>query len=434
MEQIILTISALFILYILIDSAYLVITTVIENEKLKQYQKGQKLRNRLKHEYYIPVSIIVKTYNDEEKILETIDSILKLNYKLYEIVIIDDGSKDQTRETLIQSFNLKKVNKPFRNILKTKKTKEIYHGTYKNKKITLVHKEHGGDADAYNLGINASEYPYFICLNANYTVQKDTLENLFRPILEDEKVVACSGSIQVGKIREEYGNTYRYYFPDGILAKGQAIEYSKATFLTMQHQENLAGLPSITLFRKDIVVSVLGFDPNGAGENFELIGKIKEASHIQQDHYLLKYAPNATCLIEVPNKITDFIKQREKLNKALLANYKKSKESNRVLENLFFLLYKLYAPIIKVIGFIAIVVACILNLLSPVNMIVFLGCYLLLKICLSTATFLAIEHPLHAKLKGSGIITVIYASIIEETVLKIITTTGKILGRVHKKV
>jgi len=103
-------------------------------------------------------------------------------------------------------------------------------------------------------------------------------------------------------------------------------------------------------------------------------------------------------------------------------------------ENLFFLLYKLYAPIIKVIGFIAIVVACILNLLSPVNMIVFLGCYLLLKICLSTATFLAIEHPLHAKLKGSGIITVIYASIIEETVLKIITTTGKILGRVHKKV
>ena len=110
--------------------------------------------------YSKPVSLLVPAYNEEVGVVDTVYSLLNLRYPQTEIIIINDGSTDQTLQTVIEHFQMKPINKIVRTNIPTKDIKQIYESEiYKN--CILVDKENGGKADALNVGINVSQYPYF---------------------------------------------------------------------------------------------------------------------------------------------------------------------------------------------------------------------------------------------------------------------------------
>ena len=126
----------------------------------------------------MPISIVVPAYNEEVTIINTVQSLLSLDYKTYEIIIVNDGSTDHTLDTLIEKFKLKMIHRPLRKELKCQNQIAVYENDMGDKvSITLVNKENGGKADSINMGINVSKYPYFVCMDADSLLQTDSLKN-----------------------------------------------------------------------------------------------------------------------------------------------------------------------------------------------------------------------------------------------------------------
>ena len=165
-----------YMVYILIYTSYLFLSVIIGAWQLYERDRMVKLSNELKHNYYLPISIIVPAYNEEVTIVDSVKSLLELNYKLYEIIVIDDGSKDNMVTKLIEAFNLEPISRPIHRRLLCKPYKNVYETMIGKVKITLISKVNGGKGDSINMGINASKFPYFISIDADSMLQKDSLE------------------------------------------------------------------------------------------------------------------------------------------------------------------------------------------------------------------------------------------------------------------
>ena len=421
-KSIFINITFLFILYLIATSFYLMIATIRESFALRKFQKQQRFSNRLNHDYLIPVSIILATHNDGKKAVATVRSLLSLNYKLYEIVIVDDQSNDNTVSHLIESFHLKAVEKPIRRQLQTKDVLEVYQTQNEKVKITLLKKEHGGFADTFNVGINTADYPYFICMNTNFSLSGDSLQNLVLPILEDEHVVACTGIVRIGKMKEEKKG-FRFMLPKGILRKAQVLEYNRFAFLSKQHNEDF-GLPSFVLFQKKLIIYILGFDEDAVGENFELIRKIKEYSLVQQDDFVIKNAPNAVAFLSVPKSIFGFIRQRMNWNHGLSKNMLRYKKDVSFRCSV----HEFYLPFIELIGIVAMIFTALLQLVDLSFIGLFIGSYILFCALLSLSIFLLKLWTEKTSLSFVDFINTFIASIVEVSVLKILSYMAKLLS------
>ena len=157
----------------------------------------RKIKNELKHDYYFPVSILVPAFNEEVTILDSVQSLLDLEYQLYEIIVVDDGSSDNTSRALIDRFHMREVDRPIRRAIPCQPQEAVYEAESTRVKLTLIRKKNGGKGDALNMGINASQFPFFLCIDADSMLQKDSLERIVQPAMEDDAAVAVGGLIRV---------------------------------------------------------------------------------------------------------------------------------------------------------------------------------------------------------------------------------------------
>ncbi|MEJ7816939.1 MAG: glycosyltransferase family 2 protein, partial [Rubrobacter sp.] len=123
--------------------------------------------------YAPPVSIIVPAYNEEATIVASVRSFLTLQYPLFEVVVVNDGSKDRTVGVLRQEFALSESDQPVRIQLKTQPLRTVYASPAE--RLILVDKENGGKADALNAGICAASYPLVCCIDADIILDEDAL-------------------------------------------------------------------------------------------------------------------------------------------------------------------------------------------------------------------------------------------------------------------
>lgn len=116
------------------------------------------LKDLLEREAYLPVSILVPTYNEEKTIAASVRSFLALHYPQFEVIVVVDGPKDRTLEVLKEAFGLVQVEWVFRRALPTKPIRGVYRSLL-HPNLLVVDKENGGKADALNAGLNFARYP-----------------------------------------------------------------------------------------------------------------------------------------------------------------------------------------------------------------------------------------------------------------------------------
>jgi poly-beta-1,6-N-acetyl-D-glucosamine synthase len=103
------------------------------------------------------VSILAPAYNEGQTIVQNAQSLLSLHYGKFEVILINDGSKDDTLEKLIQFFELEKTNYAYNDEIETKPVRGIYRSKNLSfRRLTVIDKENGGKADALNTGINVA--------------------------------------------------------------------------------------------------------------------------------------------------------------------------------------------------------------------------------------------------------------------------------------
>lgn len=284
---------------------------ILGSVSIYERKRKKELNNIINYDKDLKISIIVPAYNEEITIIETVESLVNVNYKDYEIIIVDDESEDNTSEKVIKHCNLQKIERFIINKIKTKPIKSIYEGVYKDVPIILVKKENGGKADSLNVGVNVSDYPWFICIDADSILQEDALQKIVQPIIEDTRVIALGGAIMInnGAIIEN-GKVKRYDMPKSILASLQAIEYNR-TFLASRIMfdklnANLIISGAFGAFRKDVVIATGGYEPSTRGEDMELVIKLHRFCIDNKIDYIMKYVPDTICWTQAPEKLRRF--------------------------------------------------------------------------------------------------------------------------------
>ena len=370
-------VGTFFLLYLILYATYLFLSVLVGAWRLYQHDRMAQIRNELRHDYYVPISVLVPAYNEEVTIVDSVRSLMDLDYRLYEIIVIDDGSKDETAARLIEAFSMRRVERPVHLRLKCRPLKAVYEAPGTKVKLTLVRKENGGKGDSLNMGINVSRYPYFLCMDADSLLQKDSLEKIAQPVLEDDCVVAVGGLIRVAQCVEmENGEVVGYHLPANPVTCMQVMEYDRSflasRILMDQFNGNLIISGAFGLFKKETVVAAGGYDAGTLGEDMELVVKLHVYCRNNQQKYAIRYEPNAVCWSQAPTSLKDLMKQRRRwhlglfqsmvLHRQIFANPRFGLVS--WISYMYYLLFELLSPAIEVFGILTMVLAACFGFLN----------------------------------------------------------------------
>ena len=162
-----------FVAYLIGYSTFLFISVITGSSSLFRKRQQDRLKNTILKDHFIPISIIVPAFNEDVTIVENVRSLLSLNYPLYEIIVVDDGSSDETSAKLIEAFDMLPIRRPIQRKVECQPVEFVYEAATHKVPLTLIRKKNGGKADSLNMGINACKYPYFICIDADSVLQHE---------------------------------------------------------------------------------------------------------------------------------------------------------------------------------------------------------------------------------------------------------------------
>jgi cellulose synthase/poly-beta-1,6-N-acetylglucosamine synthase-like glycosyltransferase len=141
-----------------------------------------------------PISVLLPAYNEEAGIVESVRSLLALHYPQHEVVVVNDGSTDDTMAKLCAAFDLVPIRKALRETLPTRAVRGAYTSP-RHPELWVLDKENGGKGDALNCGVNAAAYPYVCAIDADAMLEEDALLRVAKPVLDDPELVAATGGI-----------------------------------------------------------------------------------------------------------------------------------------------------------------------------------------------------------------------------------------------
>jgi len=176
-----------------------------------------------------PVSVLAPAYNEAVTIRESVKALLALSYPEHEVIVINDGSTDQTLQLLIEEFHLYRSARYSGEGLKTKPVRAIYE-SMDPIRLIVVDKENGGKADALNAGINAAKYPLICSVDADSLLEQDALIRIARRFLLDpERVLAVGGIVRIANgCATASGRVIDVNLPRSWLARFQVVEYLRS--------------------------------------------------------------------------------------------------------------------------------------------------------------------------------------------------------------
>jgi cellulose synthase/poly-beta-1,6-N-acetylglucosamine synthase-like glycosyltransferase len=315
----------LMFFYFSINTVYLfiLVLSVVEIQKSRKYRFTFDLDQAFRYRLLPPVSIILPAYNEEKTIAESVRSILFVRYPQYELLVVNDGSKDGTLKTLIEAFNLVKMDYVFRRSIDTEKVRGIYISRdFKN--IIVIDKENGGKADALNAGINVSRYPYFCAVDADTILGEDALAKLILPFVNDpERTTAVGGIvkpangavIQMGRLLQER-------VTKNLLVILQSLEYARAFFLGRLGLSSINSLLIVSgafgLFKKDDVLKVEGYKRRSLGEDMMLVVKLHKLKRKERKRYRIAFVTDTVCWTEIPSTLRVLARQRVRWQMGLM--------------------------------------------------------------------------------------------------------------------
>lgn len=389
-----------FLVYLVGYASFLFVSVVAGSNETFNNMKKKQLRNEIHHDYYVPISIVVPAYNEEVTIVQTIESLSMLDYKTYEIIVVNDGSGDDTAKIVEETFHLHQVNRPIRRQLECKDPVSVYEGVIRDKVlITLVNKENGGKADSINMGINVSKFPYFICMDADSILEKDALTKIAIPVLENQDVCAVGSMVRIcNDSKFVNGELSELRLPKKIVPAFQVLEYERSflasRILLDKFNANLIISGAFGLFKKEAVIAVGGYKNNCMGEDMELIMKLHEYHRTNRLKYSIKYAYDAVCWTQCPERLRDLIKQRKRWHIGLIQSMTRHTRVIGMGSYIYYLFYELLSPIIEVVGLACTILTYllgILNLKVTIALLVIYAVYgaLLTVISFATRNFLS---------------------------------------------
>jgi cellulose synthase/poly-beta-1,6-N-acetylglucosamine synthase-like glycosyltransferase len=269
------------------------------------------------------VSIVVPAFNEELTIVDSLTSLLAVDYQSFEVVVVNDGSSDATLARLQQHFRLLPGPLAYAQPLPSKPVRGIYRSV-QEAGLVVLDKEHGGSkADAVNAGINAASGLLVLVIDADTVLDPEALNRAVLPFLEDPTTVAVGGYVAIANgCSIEGGRVTAIALPRSWLARFQIVEYMRSFLMfrmfCVSHNAVVIVSGAFGLFLRTAVIAVGGYDATAIGEDMDLTIRLQRFYRARRQPVRIAFDPYPLCCTQAPEDLTSLRTQRCRWRRGLL--------------------------------------------------------------------------------------------------------------------
>jgi cellulose synthase/poly-beta-1,6-N-acetylglucosamine synthase-like glycosyltransferase len=370
----------ILVFFFAINTYYLVLTVAGFWRTLRVFREVRRpdQRRLLRSPLTPPISVLAPAFNEEANVVENVRSLLMLDYPLFEVILVNDGSRDRTLGRLVDAFELRRSARSFERVLPCKTIRGVYDSPiYPN--LVVVDKENGGKADALNAGLNLSLYPLFCAIDADSILESDALLRLVRPFVDAPGVtIAAGGVVRVANGCDIHGGrVHEVRLPRRTLPLIQIVEYLRAFLFGRMGWSTGNTLLVISgafgLFEKRAAVQAGGYATDSVGEDMELVVRMHRRRREKHQPYRIGFVPDPICWTEVPVTFRVLRRQRTRWQRGLIDTLIRHRAMIGrpkfgmvgIVALPGFLIFEMLSPIIELSGYLLLPVLWGLGLLSP---------------------------------------------------------------------
>lgn len=438
----------LFFVYTVIFLCQMGISLCISIYRLEKYKENKTLNRKLLPTAFakqIPVSVIIPAYNEAACITETIDALFEEDYPNLEIIVVDDGSNDNTESLVVKRYGLIEEPVLSKYELKTESVLCQYRKVFGKKTLIFVRKKNGGKSDALNCGLNICHRPYCVMLDADTKVQRGSIRIMINCFLMNPKTIVCAGAVG----SENLKNYPKLSFFRKALVVFQILEYYRTFYMQRIMFDNINAniivSGAFAMFDADLVKRVGGYQVNTIGEDMELTMRLHAFCASQGKEYHIAYAPEAKCITQLPFTYKDYYRQRRRWHIGLLQSMKFHKymlgNGNYgwagIMSGTFFILYELLAPFLEVVGVVTLIAANLLDILNLPFTIQATIMYALIIIWIQAILVIAVNRykvePISGKQRGLLFLISIFEMVFFHPFNIVIKIIATVMSYRHRK-
>lgn len=270
-----------------------------------------------------PISVIIPAYNEEGVITQSVQSALSLNYPHLEVIVINDGSTDQTLGRLFKAFHLRPVDLIYHAPLEKRSRIHAFYTSPDIPNLLVVDKAHSGKSDSLNLGIHIARFPYFCSIDADAILEADGLLRMIAPFMDDPQTVAACGVVRVvNGCTVEAGRVRKIRLPGDALSVFQIVEYIRGFLFGRLGWSALNALlvmsGAFSLFHRETVVRCGGYSPRTVTEDMELVVRLHRLLKKEGVPYKIRFVPDTICWTEGPREVRMLGRQRRRWQRGLM--------------------------------------------------------------------------------------------------------------------
>jgi len=361
-------------------------------------------RQLMQSEMTWPISLIVPAHNEEKTIVETVRSLMMVNYGEFEIIVVNDDSSDETLKRLVDAFDMARTDQVYRRRIRTSPVRGIY-ASLLHRNLTVVDKARGGKADALNAGINLSRYPLFCSIDADSVIEDNALLRVVKPFMENPlETVAAGGIVRIVngcEVRE--GRVVQIALPDRPLAVFQVVEYLRGFLTGRVGWSALKALLIVSgafgIYKKEEVVAIGGYALDTETEDLDLVMRLHEHMLRTRRKHRVVFVPDPVCWTEAPATLRVLVRQRTRWHRGLIRSLWRHKGmmlnprygSVGLFAIPYFFFFEMLGPFVEIAGYAAVIASYLLGILNTDFFLLFLAMAILYGIFLSVAAILLEE-------------------------------------------
>lgn len=373
-----------------------------------------------------PIAILAPAYNEEVTIVESVDSLIALHYPQFEVIVINDGSKDGTLQQVIDHYGLSPVQRFYDLAVEHKPIRGLY-ASPRLPRLLVVDKENGGKSDALNAGINVARAPLFCSIDADSLLESDALLRAVRPFVEEpELTIAVGGTIRLANGSNiASGRVLEVKLPRNFLGLVQIIEYLRAFLMARLALSKMQVLTVISgafgIFRRQLAVEVGGYSHGTVGEDMELVVKLHRLLRDRKQPYRIEFIPEPVCWTEAPDSLKILGRQRARWQRGALETFFKHRDMlfNPRYGRIGFLgfgqilIVDIVGPIVEVLGYFLVPLLWAVGLLAVDYLLAFLAITFTFGIFVSVATLILEEVELRRFPRARDLAVLTLISVLE---------------------
>ena len=374
----------------------------------------------------LPISVIAPAYNEELSIVQSVKSLLSLEYPEHEVIVVNDGSKDDTLGELLRAFDMYESART--QVAKLEKTR--IRATYISRRfpnLLVIDKENGRKADATNAGIGFAQTPLVCVIDADSIIESDGLLRAVEPFMySDDRLIAVGGAIRIiNGCTVRGGSLQKLGIAKEMVPRFQIVEYLRAFLMNRVANAHTGTLMLISgafgVFRRSTLVEMGGYRHDTVGEDLELIVRMHRFMREQGHEYRMEFVPDIVCWTEAPARLRGLDNQRARWqqgaletlyrHRAMIGNPRYGRIGLVAMPQI--VLEDILGPPAELLGYLVLPAAALLGLLDPMMAVAFFFVSVVFGCALSVGTLVLEEQQLRRTPSAKDLLRIGIAALVE---------------------